>query len=197
MTEQGREVHRYRLDLEVNDEEDPGLITRWTAGLNLTHQGEQPFRVGGNFPTHRFTSDDPGALLELAHRWVGVGTDGHNPDAWEMVAIENAEDGGVLIIQVDAGSPTRGWRDRRVFTSGTQAAIRHRARQDVVLRRAAGDGRFNLLNFSVRVTAPISWTDGQSRETGDALRATIRGYLEELREFVENTHDDVKIEFEL
>lgn len=189
MTEQGVGVHRFRLDLEVNDEEEPDLIDRWIEGLGVQHLGEQPFRVGGNFPTHRFSSDDPDQLLALAHRWVGVGTDAHNPDAWEMVEITEQSTDQVLDLRVDAGSPNRGWRDRRVFTDKARMLIeRHPATQPE-------DGRFNLLNFSVRVTAPIGWTDEESGEESDQIGATLRSYLEEFKSVTEQGHPDVRVEF--
>lgn len=189
-TEQGARVGRFRLDLEINDEEDPGYTDRLIEGLELRYLGEQPFVPGGNFPTHRFQSGNPDVLLELAHRWVGVGTEAHNPDAWEMVAIVDLAQGGVeLPLRVDAGLITTDWRDRRVFTDAARLLIGRRPGPE--------DGRFNLLNLSVRVTAPTSWADEHSREVGDQILESLRGEIEVIGRAAGDLYPGVEVEVEL
>lgn len=60
-----------------------------------------------------------------------------------------------------------------------------------------GDGRFNLLNFTVRVTAPISWPDEKSGVIGDSVRAIFRGELKILREEIREAQPALEVEFEL
>lgn len=207
MTDHGAGEPRYRLDLEMMERHEPGdeesselydeqqdFLRRLADGLEVrgrwTEPGDPGFDQSGIsfFRQYRFTSDDPGQLLQLAHRYVA---DEDNPDAWEMVAIVEQATDQELELRVDAGSPNRGWRDRRVFTDKARMLIdRHPATAPV-------DGRFNLLNVQVRVTAPIGWDDERSREVGDEVRAGLRSDLELYRDVMRGVYPEVQLEFEL
>lgn len=158
MTDSAKDQPRYRLDLEINDEEDPGYIRRLMLNLPVVDEGEQPFQVGGNFPTHRFVSGYAGPLLELAHRWVGVGTEAENLDAWEAVVIVEVATNRELelVSLVDQGMGL--------------AMVGHMGFPE--------EARFNAGHLRVRLSLPIS--------TGDESGGTIaRAVIDQLREIIE------------
>lgn len=160
MTDSDKGQPRYRLDLEINDEEDPGYIARILEGLAVEDRGEQPHQVGGNFPTHRFVSGYASALLELAHRWVGVGTEAENLDAWEAVVIVDTatERELELISAVDQGL-------------GIEMAGYMGFSED--------DGhRFNAGHLQIRLSLPISTSDEDGGQIAQAVLAQLRMTLE-------------------
>lgn len=186
MTEQGAEQVRFRLDLEMTERRDPAeepeeyaeqveFLRRLGWNLKVRGRWTEPGDPGfdqsgiGFFCQYRFTSDDPEQLLQVARRYIA-----EDNDEAELAIVEQTSGRVLELVEV--------------FGTVQLAAPSLAPLQN---------GRFNLLNFSVRVTAPVTWTDDRSREAHDAVRALLRGHLELVRDHVGHRYGGAQVEFEL